>query len=466
MEPGDYEYPVLKGGCKMKKKEEKRNLFWESRFLKQLIKKDKTTREYVDTMYIRGNKEEELCAIWKKRICLSGILLLMCGLAWLYCFTAELENPVLSEGRYVVRQPEDKTVDFHVTGQAEKGEWEKKISVNVKQRQFSEKEKKKLEELVSDYVEKRLPGKNESLQKTAGALNFVTEVPGTEAELKWTWDEQYIKASGMPIASAIPKEGVDTEVMLEAVCRNWKKVFRYAVHLVPRVLSEEELSIQEVKKAMRDVLKEHSSEAVVELPGEVGNAKVTYETEKDGKSYLPVYIFIAVILLMPVLWREEQKKKMEEREEQMLLEHPGIVNKVMLLLSAGLTVRKTVERLVSEYEEERKKGGDMRYAYEEMCVMLQEMKDGVSEGKAIEQFGKRCRLLPYLRFSSVITQNLKKGAEGIIDILEKEAMEALEQRRARVLQMGETAGTKLLFPMLVMLGLVMGIIMIPAFMTM
>lgn len=97
--------------------------------------------------------------------------------------------------------------------------------------------------------------------------------------------------------------------------------------------------------------------------------------------------------------------------------------------------------------------------------MMQEMRDGVSEGKALERFGRKCRLMPYLKFSSVIGQNLKKGAEGILELLEREALEAAQQRRERVLRMGETAGTKLLFPMMVMLGLVMGIIMIPAFMT-
>jgi hypothetical protein len=65
-----------------------------------------------------------------------------------------------------------------------------------------------------------------------------------------------------------------------------------------------------------------------------------------------------------------------------------------------------------------------------------------------------------------VAQNLKKGSEGIIDILEQESMEALEQRKEMALRQGETVGTKLLFPMMIMLGLVMGIIMIPAFMTM
>ena len=51
-------------------------------------------------------------------------------------------------------------------------------------------------------------------------------------------------------------------------------------------------------------------------------------------------------------------------------------------------------------------------------------------------------------------------------ILEKESLEAMEQRKERALQLGEMAGTKLLFPMMLMLGIVMAVIMVPAFMTM
>ena len=104
--------------------------------------------------------------------------------------------------------------------------------------------------------------------------------------------------------------------------------------------------------------------------------------------------------------------------------------------------------------------------YEELCVMNQEMKEGISESQAIQHFGKRCGILPYLRFSSIMTQNIKKGSEGLITILEKESLDALEQRKEMALQLGEKASTKLLFPMMLMLGIVMAVIMVPAFMTM
>ena len=138
----------------------------------------------------------------------------------------------------------------------------------------------------------------------------------------------------------------------------------------------------------------------------------------------------------------------------------------ILLIGAGLSVRKVIERLVSEYEKKCQRGGKKRYVYEELGVAMRQMHDGVSETKAVECFGRRCLLQQYLRFCSLITQNMKKGAEGMLAILETEAMDSLERRKEHALQLGEKAGTRLLFPMMLMLLIVMGIIMVPAFMTM
>ena len=220
-----------------------------------------------------------------------------------------------------------------------------------------------------------------------------------------------------------------------------------------------------MRQSVLEAMKEQKTSDIVQLPGQVGDIRITYETE-EARSYAPVLLALGALILMPFLWREQQKKKAEERKQQLFLDYPGIVNRFMLLLGAGLTVRKSVERLAAEYEAGRTEGEPVRYAYEELCIMNQEMRDGLSEGQALEHFGKRCRIFPYLKFASVVSQNLKKGADGLMEILEKESMEALEEKKQRVLQMGEQAGTRLLLPMMLLLALVMGIIMVPAFMTM
>ena len=93
------------------------------------------------------------------------------------------------------------------------------------------------------------------------------------------------------------------------------------------------------------------------------------------------------------------------------------------------------------------------------------MQSGISEAQAYERFGKRCQLPEYIRIGSVLSQNLKKGAKGLTSMLEMEAEASLNDRKNNARKFGEKAGTKLLLPMILMLGVVLAILMIPAFLS-
>ena len=62
-------------------------------------------------------------------------------------------------------------------------------------------------------------------------------------------------------------------------------------------------------------------------------------------------------------------------------------------------------------------------------------------------------------------QNLRIGSRELTAILEREASEAFEERKKQARILGEQAGTKLMFPMLLMLGLVLVILMVPAYLS-
>ena len=92
------------------------------------------------------------------------------------------------------------------------------------------------------------------------------------------------------------------------------------------------------------------------------------------------------------------------------------------------------------------------------------MDSGVAELEATE-VGERCGQMKYKTFSTILIQNLQKGGHRMADLLEKEALEAWDERKRKARVMGETAATKLLVPMIMMLAVVMAIIMIPAFLS-
>ena len=63
-------------------------------------------------------------------------------------------------------------------------------------------------------------------------------------------------------------------------------------------------------------------------------------------------------------------------------------------------------------------------------------------------------------------QNRKAGTKNLRAILRTEMEDAFEMRKNLARRMGEEAGTKLLAPLFLMLGIVMVMIMAPAMMTM
>ena len=149
----------------------------------------------------------------------------------------------------------------------------------------------------------------------------------------------------------------------------------------------------------------------------------------------------------------------------MLLDYPELLSKFTVLLQAGLAARNVWERMVMEYEGQKKSGKKPRYAYEEMEITWNQMKNGMYESRAYGEFGRRCGLHPYMKFGALLEQNLRQGTTGLALRLKEEALSAFEERKNLARRLGEEAETRLMLPMFLMLFMVLTVIMVPAFLS-
>ena len=99
-------------------------------------------------------------------------------------------------------------------------------------------------------------------------------------------------------------------------------------------------------------------------------------------------------------------------------------------------------------------GGDADY--------YQEMQKGCGEKEAYERFGQRIGMPEYRRLSSLLARNLEKGTRNLCDLLSAESQEAWENRKFQAKKLGEEAGMKLLFPMLLLFVLILIMLLYPA----
>lgn len=229
------------------------------------------------------------------------------------------------------------------------------------------------------------------------------------------------------------------------------------------VQSEEEIQQKELKEAVEQYNRQKQDPDYYYLPDSWDGRTLQWQKpgENTGTLLAALGLFAAVVVMLKKA--REQQEKMAKRAEQLMMDYPSLIMKFTLLIQAGMTVRRAFQKISSDYLRSRPKTA--RYAYEEVMTTCHEMDSGVAELEAYRRFGERCGQMKYKTFSTILIQNLQKGGHRMADLLEKEALEAWDDRKRKARVMGETAATKLLIPMVMMLVVVMAIIMIPAFLS-
>lgn len=382
---------------------------------------------------------------------------------------------LLREGRYLAR-PEagegngevslDVTIEDAASEEtkAEDGRTKRRIDLAIAERVYTDEELGLIFEEGKEYILNHVLGNNSSMDAVEENLSFCKTIPDTGINVIWEPEDNSLLRSDGTVCNEELVQGKRTS--LTAILSYGERHTSLCMYLqiIPKKYSAEEELNQKLSEAIKRADQETLQAKEIKLPEYLDKHQLTWSEEKGsaGRSMLLVGILLAI-----VAWYAsdlELKKQMKHRREQLLMDYPEIINKFTLLVNAGMTARQAWFKITEDYHE-RLKGGisPKHYAYEEMLITANELKLGLTESSAYEQYGRRINLLPYIKFGSLITQNLKKGNKGFTELLRKEAIEAFEDRKEMAKRLGEEAGTKLLMPMMLMLVIVFLIILIPAF---
>lgn len=343
---------------------------------------------------------------------------------------------------------------------------EEEFTVMVRPREYSDKELMELKEEAFAYVWKQVKGNNKSLNKVRSALNLITKIPNNPFQISWSLDESGLVNEDGTINN---KKLGDKVVTAIRACLAYEKMEEYVdipLAVYPYQWSWKERVKDSFEKMLQQTDEDSRTKSEFSISGKAGNVDVAYKKEKRNTAQKILFCGMFTCTGMWIYWEETIKKKRKKHDVVCSLAYPGIVYKLTLLLGAGMTLKGAWHRIIEDLGKERvEKKLEEGYVYEEMVITWNEMENGMSELEAYSRFGKRMKLRSYLRFSSFITQNMKKGTKGFLLQLETEAREAQEERKQLARKLGEEAGTKLLLPMILMLLIVLVIIMLPAFLS-
>lgn len=379
----------------------------------------------------------------------------------------EKQNPVLIDGTKIKRNETGKgyyqeELDVSVENLIEGYSY----PVEIPEQALTSEEEQAYLKAAEHEIEEEFVGENESVNCIRGKVVISDTYQDGHVYAEWHFDSyDVIDGEGKIQSDELTKQGELVEASVSLSCGDSMSEYRFQFRVYPDILTEQE----RVLKILSDFLEQEKvkkGEEYLSLPGEVMGYSVSWAKKGEHLPEKMLLLGIIAAVLIPLSEHKREQDRQKKREQQLLLEYPAMVSKLSLLLGSGMTLNHAWNKIVSSYIRKREKDhGAVLPVYEEMLVTMYEMKSGVGEERAYTGFGERCGLQRYRKLGNILVQNLKKGNRGMVELLEAEAENAFEERKNLARKYGEEAGTKLLFPMMIMLAMIMMLLIIPAFLS-
>lgn len=366
---------------------------------------------------------------------------------------------LLGEDGIIVRNGyREGSKEFGVT--ADYGQRQLDFTVKVEPLLLSGEEAEALMEEFCAQLPQAILGKNESLEKVSSNLALEWTYGDYPVSVSWESNQPGILSSEGQVFSVGQAQQVTlTAHLTYGSCERTEEL---SVTVVPPELSEDERIYQEMEEMLRKSQAESVWQEEWRLPKEWQGEGIRWSQSVDDQSMHLWGAAMAAAVMVFFFLDKDLHEQLEKRKKSMRRAYPEIIHQLALFVGAGMTVRGALQKIAGDYEA-KCRGGDRRLpAYEEVLYTCRELHSGISESLCYEHFGRRTGLQEYIRLSTLLAQNLKRGNSTLLERLRDEADKAAEERLQQSKKLGEEAGTKLLIPMVLMLAVVMAVIMIPA----
>lgn len=217
---------------------------------------------------------------------------------------------------------------------------------------------------------------------------------------------------------------------------------------------------RDVKSAVR-MINSDTTKDVVYLPSELaGGEKVRWEKYKV--SDLPLIIAALIVTISLLVKNRYSGLEKEERmaKESILKELPEFINKIILLINAGVVINTAFITIMNERE--KMQMYDKNYFYGQMKnIYIKVTRARGSLNSELKSFAKRSGVRELMRFSNIIDDNIEKGV-GLVEKLKRESEILWFARKKQSEEKGRAAETKMTFPLVILLLVLVIITVAPA----
>lgn len=276
--------------------------------------------------------------------------------------------------------------------------------------------------------------------------------------IRWSSDyPEYVTSFGQVRTDNLEQD-IDVVLTAEITYQDYTACRSYEITVIANKGNNNENSVTDIAGQSLEQLEINSrNEKTIEIPRELFGVTVSLEPKNQNNAVL-IMVFAIFVCVIFICWKQNRlKERMRNRDNMLNKQYSVLVNKLSLLLETGMTLKHSLKQITVEAQKQ-----DL--LIQELEYTLREIDAGADEATAYEQLGARLALPNYIRVMNHISQNLRLGTRDLRNLMEDEVRLSVETRLELARKKGEEASTKLVFPMIILLAVIMVIIIVPAMM--
>ncbi|WP_027399323.1 type II secretion system F family protein [Anaerovorax odorimutans] len=353
------------------------------------------------------------------------------------------------------------TVDVHVELEHEDTQMEKDVQLSVKTKKLTNKQKSKILKNYADKLPKIILGENKSDNEITKELNLVEKDKENGIVIKWTSNNPDIIGETGQVDSMSVSKGKKVILTAELILDDLTYEKEINLRVIPAKDNVDVKNILECRlAALTDELADNRDNNYLVLPNNLqDNIKIRWSDKKSNDITILIIIFVLLILIIFKNRYVKIDKEIKTAKESMLNDFPDFVNKLVLLLNAGLVPTTALLKISNDYADYH---CEEKVLYAELCE-IQRKVDGtnLSVISELKNFAQRCGIREFMRFSAIIAENINKGST-LAEKLESESELLWLNRKKNAEERGRLAETKLTLPLLILLLVLIVITIVPA----
>ena len=356
-----------------------------------------------------------------------------------------------------------KTIDADVSAEYGGFTARQRASVRILPREPSEAEACEMLRMLEQRLPGIILGSNNSLNDVVSDLTLPYADAETGAELSWLSSDTRIISNDGGVNLVGAEAGSVVTLTAHIRLASVQDAFYIAVKTGAGV----------PEGGMSAALKDRLAEAVkaasnardgetVSLPDVTDDGvRLTWEAPERTGSMSAVFACAIIAFLCFSLRYRAAARNIEKARAEMERDFPDFIQKLGLLLGAGLVITSAIERITDDYLRIRDACG-VRRLYEELAAAQERMHaSGTSLVYEFSDLARRSGLRELMRFSSTLADNIDKGST-LSEKLRAESELLWESRKKRAEKEGRIAESKLIFPMALQILAVIAITVMPA----